>query len=191
MSRQAEMDRTRQARSRTNMLIGAGVGVVLAVALVAFAALAMTPAPRAPAPAGGVAVGKPAPTPVAEVPAATAPAPAASPVRAPAPKVVPRKAARPVAGAPAKATASSPQNLAIAVGRAGYKPSELTAKAGSPITLRVGQGSGCASEFLIPSLKVDKDISAGPVTVSLGRLDPGTYQYSCGMGMITGRLVVR
>lgn len=83
-----------------------------------------------------------------------------------------------------------PQRYTIAIGQSGYEPGAIVASADQPIILSVGQGSGCAAGFLIPALGVSADNSAGPVTVDLGRVTAGSYQFSCGMGMVTGELVV-
>lgn len=85
----------------------------------------------------------------------------------------------------------SGQTLSIGIGPNGYEPSTVEARAGVPITLKVGQGSGCRSGFVIPSLGVQQDVSAGPATIQLGALKPGTYPFSCAMNMVKGELVVR
>lgn len=120
---------------------------------------------------------KPTPSPVLPQPAPEA---APAPARAPAPK--------PVAKPAAPATA---QTFSIAIGGAGYEPSQVVATAGRPVTLKVAKGEGCAGGFLMPSLGIDKDNSGGPVTIKLGALAAGSYQWTCGMGMVTGTLVVR
>jgi plastocyanin domain-containing protein len=132
----------------------------------------------------------------AQSPITTAPAPKASPATvAPAtPKatVTPSTKAQAKPKAPAAKKASSKaQHFDIQIGAAGYEPSVVTAASGRPVTLTVGKGQGCAAGFLMPSLGIDKDNSSGPVTVKLGVLEPGTYGFSCGMGMVQGRLVVR
>ena len=67
----------------------------------------------------------------------------------------------------------------------------LFGQAKVPITLVVGKGEGCAAGFLVPALGVNVDNSRGPVSIDVGILEPGTYTFSCGMGMIEGRLTVR
>jgi Cupredoxin-like domain len=129
----------------------------------------------------------------ANAPAAAAPAPAPAAPVAPAPPVEPPAAAP----APAPKTAQKPatstaaQTFSIAIGGTGYEPSQVVAAAGRPITLKVAKGEGCAGGFLMPSLGVDKDNSGGPVSVKLGPLTAGSYQWTCGMGMVSGTLVVR
>ena len=123
----------------------------------------------------------------AVAPEATVPRQAPQPApqaAAPTPAPAPRTAVKPAA-----TTAS--QTFSIAIGTAGYEPSQVVAAAGRPVTLKVGKGEGCAGGFLMPSLGVNKDNSGGPVTVKLGALAAGRYQWTCGMGMVTGTLVIR
>lgn len=83
------------------------------------------------------------------------------------------------------------QRYSVAIGQSGYEPSAIVASADEPIIVSVEQGDGCAAGFLIPALGVSEDNSAGPVTIDLGIVAAGRYQFSCGMGMVTGELVVR
>lgn len=95
-----------------------------------------------------------------------------------------RQAAKPAASKP------SEQEFSIAIGSTGYEPGVVRATTGRPIVLAVGRGEGCASGFLIPKLGVNEDNSRGPITVKLGALPAGTYRFSCGMDMVTGKLIV-
>ena len=92
---------------------------------------------------------------------------------------------------PALTPMPTTQHFTVELGGSGYVPSLIRASSATPITLTVGKGEGCATGFAVPKLGILKNNSKGPVTFSLGRLKPGTYAYSCEMGMVTGRLVVR
>ena len=92
---------------------------------------------------------------------------------------------------PASAPMPTTQHFTIELGSSGYVPSLIRASSATPIRLTVGKGEGCATGFAVPRLGILKNNSKGPVTFSLGRLKPGSYGYSCEMGMVTGRLVVR
>jgi plastocyanin domain-containing protein len=48
----------------------------------------------------------------------------------------------------------------------------------------------CAASLDSPDLGVHGVLAAGPNTFELPELSPGTYQYSCSMGMYSGRIVV-
>ena len=100
---------------------------------------------------------------------------------------------KPLKGASSANSANdaSPQEFAIAIGRVGYEPESITASTGRPITITVGKGEGCAAGFNIPRLGVRADNSSGPATIDLGKVKAGTYIYTCSMGMVSGKLVVR
>jgi hypothetical protein len=177
------------------LLLGA-VGIVMAVG--AGRAPADEPTASVPVSAPETAA-KPVP---AETPATTgsdvsADAPAeVSPAQPVTPPPAPRPAAKPAskpAATPSKKAAATPpkQRYKIGIGGDGYDPSVIRASSASPITLTVGKGDGCAAGFAVPAQGIEMDNSRGPVTFSLGRLKAGTYVYSCSMGMIEGRLVVK
>lgn len=127
----------------------------------------------------------------ASAPSAEA-APAEPAVESPAagPSVAVKPKQRPKA-TPKPAPEPEPQRFRIAIGSQGYEPGVIRASAGAPVILRVGRGEGCAAGFLIPELGVDEDNSGGPVTINLGRVRAGRYQFSCGMEMVTGTLIVK
>jgi len=91
----------------------------------------------------------------------------------------------------AKSAAVARQHFSIEIGSSGYEPSVIRASSKSPISLSVGKGEGCAAGFLMPSLGIEKDNTRGRIEFSLGRLEPGTYRFTCGMEMVEGKLVVR
>ncbi len=93
--------------------------------------------------------------------------------------------------APAESSESpAAQRISIGFGPAGYDPATVRASAGRPIELTVDQGSGCAAGFLLPELDIFADNTAGPATVQLEPLEPGTYTFTCGMQMLRGSLIV-
>ncbi len=73
---------------------------------------------------------------------------------------------------------------------AGYAPNVVKAVAGLPIEITFGQGSGCMAEVMSRELGFFEDLTAGPKTVSLPALAPGEYEFSCGMEMVFGTIVV-
>jgi plastocyanin len=94
-----------------------------------------------------------------------------------------------IASAP-KPKPAAVQVVSIAIGASGYEPAAVSVRSGAPIRMTVGQGQGCAAGFLMPQLSISQDNSGGPISFDIGPLRPGTYTFTCGMGMITGRLVV-
>jgi len=91
---------------------------------------------------------------------------------------------------PFVANAQSTTNLNIEISSAGYTPNELTAKAGTNITLHLKNdgGSGCAQAFTIPSLGVQKVVSTGQTdTVTFKTPNEKTdIAFMCSMGMYRG-----
>ncbi len=92
---------------------------------------------------------------------------------------------------PGAAPDSDVQKVSIGIGSSGYVPSTLGVMSGRRVSLLVARGTGCAAGFRIPQLGVSADNSRGPVTVALPALKPGTYRFTCGMGMLTGRIVAK
>jgi len=169
------------------VLVVAAAGVVLALGKPAVADVAALPSPEA---TSRVAVPSIQTTEAVQSAEPTAVDSALSEPLAPSKKsVVPKPVAK---RAEVKVPKASPtvQTYRIAIGVTGYRPSVVNASASSPIVLSVQRGEGCAAGFLIPGLGVDKDNSGGPVSIRLGRVPAGSYQFSCGMEMVTGTLIV-
>ncbi len=100
----------------------------------------------------------------------------------------------PAGSAPAHA-AESPAGLReieIVVDGA-YKPDRITIAKGERVRLKfVRKDYGaCTRELLIPKLDVKRELAPGkPVTVDLPDLEPGEYEFRCGMNMLKGTIVV-
>lgn len=74
----------------------------------------------------------------------------------------------------------------------GYQPETLEVKAGLPLKLIFTQGtSSCDSIIVLPFANLRVDVTSGPQTVDLPALKPGTYNYSCWMNMLQGRIVAK
>lgn len=73
---------------------------------------------------------------------------------------------------------------------AGYDPNIIKLAAGVPAEITFGKGSGCMAQVMSEELGFFEDLTRGPVTVSIGALAPGTYEFSCGMQMVFGSFVV-
>jgi hypothetical protein len=70
-----------------------------------------------------------------------------------------------------------------------FNPGEFRAKAGKPIELVFGAGTGCSSRITFTDLNIDQDLRYGG-TVKIPALKAGKYQYLCGSGSPSGALVV-
>jgi plastocyanin domain-containing protein len=90
------------------------------------------------------------------------------------------------AGGPAAA-----QQATITV-RGGYSPAVVRVKAGQPVRLTFDrqETSGCSEEVVFGDFGVRRYLPAHQQTViELTPPAPGTYEFTCGMGMLRGKLV--
>jgi hypothetical protein len=70
-----------------------------------------------------------------------------------------------------------------------YTPNEFTVQAGVPVRVVFsGHAAGCLAEPEFPDLGVKGDFSNGSVTLDLGTLEPGSYPFTCSMGVNEGHL---
>lgn len=73
-----------------------------------------------------------------------------------------------------------------------YRPSnEYTVKAGVPVRLQInGGGSGCRAFFQIPKLGISEELSGEKTVMDFTPKKPGSYTFTCSMGMYRGTLNV-
>lgn len=77
--------------------------------------------------------------------------------------------------------------------KGGYDPAVVQAKVGSPvrITFDRQETSGCSEEVVFPDFGVKRFLPAHDrTTVELTPEKAGEFDFTCGMGMLRGRLVV-
>lgn len=94
----------------------------------------------------------------------------------------------PAASAQLAPLAGGVQTASMRVDGYSYSPSQFTVQAGLPVkwTIDGTNAAGCARVILASSLGVAKYLSpSGPTTVSFTPKEPGTYRFSCSMGMTT------
>jgi plastocyanin domain-containing protein len=75
----------------------------------------------------------------------------------------------------------------------GYSPSRVRLRAGQPARLVFDrrEDSSCSEEVVIPDLGIRRFLPAHQRTgVDLPAPHAGTYEFTCGMGMLRGSLVV-
>ena len=75
----------------------------------------------------------------------------------------------------------------------GYNPEVVRVKLGKPVTLTFHRtdASGCLEEVILSDFKIRKQLPLNervPITVTPDKV--GTYQFSCGMNMFHGKLIV-
>jgi hypothetical protein len=74
----------------------------------------------------------------------------------------------------------------------GYNPNVIKLQAGIPAGITFSQASGCMAQVMSEDLGFFEDLTAGPKTVRIEaeKLQPGEYEFSCGMQMVFGSIVV-
>jgi len=82
------------------------------------------------------------------------------------------------------------QVLRMVVNPSGYTPSSFTVRAGVPTKWEVDgtNAAGCISVLVSRPLGVKKLLERGSNTIELAALAPGTYPFSCSMGMYRGTI---
>ena len=73
-----------------------------------------------------------------------------------------------------------------------YRPDPITVKAGVPVRITVDTDSvrGCTSAIVMPAFGIQKRAVPGDNVIEFTPEKPGTYQFSCAMGMSQGTIVV-
>jgi plastocyanin domain-containing protein len=75
----------------------------------------------------------------------------------------------------------------------GYKPKRIEVRKGERIRLRFirKEHGSCAREVVFPKLGIRRELPTHqPVVIELPALEPGEYEFRCGMNMIKGAVVV-
>jgi plastocyanin domain-containing protein len=95
-------------------------------------------------------------------------------------------------GAQAAAVAAGRQEVAVTV-RGGYSPAHVRVKAGTPVRLVFDrqETSGCSEEVVIPDFGIRRFLPAHEKTpVEFTPEHAGSFEFTCGMGMLRGRITV-
>ncbi len=93
------------------------------------------------------------------------------------------------------ATADGKQAISVSIKDGSYTPNRFVAKAGMPtgVVFRVDgkPAMGCLSNPTFKSLNKTINVTSGEKSLDLGTLAPGTYEFTCAMGMNAGKIVVQ
>lgn len=93
----------------------------------------------------------------------------------------------------ATASAAGVQEVPIIV-NGGYAPATVAVEQGRPVRLlfdRRDQGS-CTEEVVLPEYGLRRFLPTGAITpVEFTPASAGTFEFTCGMGMVRGKLIVR
>jgi plastocyanin domain-containing protein len=85
-----------------------------------------------------------------------------------------------------------PQRIEIEV-KGGYSPAVVRVRAGRKVRLefRREETSGCTEEVVVPAFGIRTFLPAHQTTpVEFMPEKPGSYEFTCGMGMVRGRIIV-
>lgn len=85
------------------------------------------------------------------------------------------------------------QRIVVEARDTSYLPALVAARPGIPteLTIRTNNTQGCTRSFVLPSFGLQRLLPAtGDTTIALGELEPGVYEYTCGMGMYSGSIEV-
>jgi plastocyanin domain-containing protein len=95
-------------------------------------------------------------------------------------------------GSAAAVEAAGVQEVRIVVA-GGYDPPEVRVRRGSPVRLVFDrqESAGCSEEVVIPEFGIRRFLAPHQETaVEFTPAEPGRYEFTCGMGMLRGRVVV-
>ena len=76
--------------------------------------------------------------------------------------------------------------------KGGYAPAVIRVRAGAPVRLEFhrDETNPCTEEVVLPDFGIRTFLPAHQVTaVQFTPVKPGTYEFTCGMGMVRGRLI--
>jgi plastocyanin domain-containing protein len=92
----------------------------------------------------------------------------------------------------ATASQQGVQQVRIEV-QGGYSPSVIRVEAGRPVQLNFHrtETSGCTEEVVLPDFGLRSFLPPHRTTpVQFTPTKPGSYEFTCGMGMVRGKLIV-
>ncbi|MBS1701397.1 MAG: cupredoxin domain-containing protein [Armatimonadetes bacterium] len=75
----------------------------------------------------------------------------------------------------------------------GFKPDSISVKAGKPVSITFDtKHKGCAAVVVFKELKLKKELKDGTkTTFTFTPTKAGTYSFGCGMGMYSGKVIVK
>jgi plastocyanin domain-containing protein len=96
-------------------------------------------------------------------------------------------------GTAAGVTSSGVQEATILV-RGAYHPDVIVVEQGRPVrlTFRREETAACSEKVLLPDFRRTAELPEGqPVPIEFTPTQPGEHEFTCGMGMLRGKVVVR
>lgn len=95
-------------------------------------------------------------------------------------------------GQKSKPATPAVQKVTIVVDN-GFKPDSISVKAGKPVSITFDtKHKGCAAVVVFKELKLKKELKDGTkTTFTFTPKKAGTYSFACGMGMYSGKVIVK
>lgn len=93
----------------------------------------------------------------------------------------------------AVSTSSGVQQVDVTV-KGGYSPDVIEVERGKPVQLSFyrAEENSCSEELLMPDFSIRRELPAFQTTlVELLPDTPGRFEFTCGMGMLRGSLIVK
>jgi plastocyanin domain-containing protein len=92
------------------------------------------------------------------------------------------------AAAPAK---RAPRTIEIAVTSAGFVPAEVKVKKGETVRVAITRKTGCATEFVMNDFGINRSLPLNEtIYLEFTPTKLGRIEYTCGMQMVSGVLLV-
>lgn len=82
------------------------------------------------------------------------------------------------------------QRITVDTANGTYAPNVIRLKAGVPSEITFKAAQGCLGQVMSKPLGFFEDLTTGDKTVRLDGLQAGEYEFSCGMTMVFGKIVV-
>ncbi|MDO8848751.1 MAG: sulfite exporter TauE/SafE family protein [Coriobacteriia bacterium] len=84
------------------------------------------------------------------------------------------------------------QRITVDTSKGYYDPNIITLAAGIPAEITFTAASGCLAEVMSEDLDFYADLTGGDATILIDAelLTPGTHEFSCGMSMVFGTIIV-
>lgn len=95
-------------------------------------------------------------------------------------------------GQKSKPATPTAQKVTVVVDN-GFKPDSINVKAGKPVSITFDtKHKGCAAVVVFKELKLKKELKDGTkTTFTFTPKKAGTYGFACGMGMYSGKVIVK
>ncbi|HUO84233.1 MAG TPA: cupredoxin domain-containing protein [Thermoanaerobaculia bacterium] len=90
--------------------------------------------------------------------------------------------------------AAETQTVRVTVSGMSYSPAEVVVEKGVPVRMEFTRDDkpGCGGKVLFPELEIERDLPAGKTTVvEFTPKKDGELNFTCGMKMMKGTIVVR